>query len=298
MLKRLLYFVEICIIITSIFAVSPALAVLSAPPLPTDLHPRIAPPTSTSTPTPTIAIACDDPDWYCLSECANAAARSAFGGNAALWRQRKIEYTNRDNRTSYNSCAQEGPITPSIAPSNTLGVLPTGSTSPTPPGMPDHNKDCSATGWQTRFVWARPADYSANDYIFTLDHQGSIGPSWFNHDGTDIQKEISDTHEVIIDTLPRQAYAGEVKKQLSDASPLFTFPSFTCVPYTRTTVSAPCFSGDQKNALCTVDVWATDMLQANSGDIANDVIAPSSDADANGTLDLLDFERIRAASHD
>lgn len=248
------------------------------------------------TPTPTPRV-CDNLDWYCLRECASSATREVFGGNSQLWRQQKIEFTNRDNGTNYTSCTQAGPITPSPS----LGISPTASApsaSPRPTAQitvtpslgPDMGRDCSATGWETRFAWARPADYTDHDYVFSLDHQGSIG--------ADFQKELTNTSELIVDTLPRQAYTAVVKKQLSDTSPLYSFPIFTCIPQSRTTSTAPCFKDGQKNAQCTVDLWAKDMNESNNGNMANEILAPSTDADLNSTIDLLDFERIRAATHD
>ncbi|MCR4326148.1 MAG: hypothetical protein NUV52_00645, partial [Candidatus Roizmanbacteria bacterium] len=160
----------------------------------------------------------------------------------------------------------------------------------TPSLGPDQGRDCSATGWETRFAWARPADYTDHDYVFSLDHQGSID--------ADLQKELTNTSELIVDTLPRQSYTAVVKKQLSDTNPLYSFPAFTCIPYLRATSTAPCFADNQKNTQCTVDLWAKDMSESNSGNLENEILAPSTDADLDTSLDLLDFERIRAATHD
>ncbi|MCR4326518.1 MAG: hypothetical protein NUV52_02600, partial [Candidatus Roizmanbacteria bacterium] len=82
----------------------------------------------TSTPTPRV---CDDLDWYCLRECASSATREVFGGNSQLWRQQKIEFTNRDNNTSYTSCTQAGPITPTLSPSSSPSSAPSATPRPT-----------------------------------------------------------------------------------------------------------------------------------------------------------------------
>ena len=247
------------------------------------------------TPTPTPRV-CDDLKWYCLRECASSATREVFGGNAQLWRQQKIEFTNRDNGTNYTSCQQAGPITPQpsqvVAPTTSApSASPRPTVTPTPPL--NGSVTCSPSAWQLAITWNKPADNPASGYTVNLNHYIlSSGSDWFNYDGTDFSKQFDNTvSQTTVDILPRQKYLVEVL-------PSILATTVTCKPAMRTTVTALCFTGDTKNSSCTVDVWAKDMAESNSGTIANDILAPSTDTDLNTSLDLLDFERIRAATHD